>query len=95
MNISWCKKFKEKANLKKAQIEVRSNIIAFDAIALIIHPDNMDSTLSIDKLKRILTGKDTLWSSSGKRINVVFVNANSANFNYMHKSFTFCSQSVS
>jgi phosphate transport system substrate-binding protein len=76
---------KEKANLKKAQIEVRSNIIAFDAIALIIHPDNMDSTISIDKLKRILTGKDTLWSGSGKRINVVFDNANSANFNYMHK----------
>lgn len=76
---------KEKANLKKAQIEVRSNMIAFDAVALIIHPDNMDSTLSIDKLKRILTGKDTLWSSSGKRINVVFDNANSANFNYMRK----------
>src|SRR3990167_7103010 len=53
---------KEKANLKKAQIEVRSNMIAFDAVALIIHPDNIDSTLSIDKLKRILTGKDTLRS---------------------------------
>jgi len=74
---------KEKAQLKKAQIEVRSNIIAFDAVALITNQANMDSTLSVDKLKRILTGKDTLWSTSGKMINVVFDNSNSANFNYM------------
>lgn len=73
----------EKARLKKGQIEVRSNIIAFDAVALIIHPDNPDSTLSVDRLKRILTGKDSLWASSGKTINVVFDNANSANFVYM------------
>lgn len=74
----------EKKRLRKAQIEVRSTMIAHDAVALIIHPDNPDSTLSVDRLKRILTGKDSLWASSGKKINVVFDNANSANFNYMH-----------
>jgi phosphate transport system substrate-binding protein len=73
----------EKSRLKKGQIEVRSAIIAFDAVALIIHPDNPDTTLSVDRLKRILTGKDSLWTASGKAINVVFDNANSANFNYM------------
>lgn len=75
----------EKAQLRKAQIEVRSDIIAYDAVALIINPNNPDSTLSVDRLKRILTGQDTLWTTSGKRINVVFDNANSANFNYMRK----------
>jgi phosphate transport system substrate-binding protein len=74
---------KEKKNLKKRSIEVRSNLIAFDAIALIIHPDNADSTISVDRIKAILTGKDTLWSN-GKKINVVFDNAGSANFNYLH-----------
>jgi phosphate transport system substrate-binding protein len=74
----------EKARLRKAQIEVRSTMIAHDAVALIIHPDNPDSTLSVDRLKRILTGEDSLWKSSGKKINVVFDQANSANFNYMH-----------
>ena len=76
---------KEKAELKKAHIEVRSTVIAHDAVALIIHPDNPDSTISVDGLKRILTGKDATWKSSGKPINVVFDNANSANFNYLHK----------
>lgn len=75
---------KEKSNLKQASIEVRSNLIAYDAIALIIHPQNTDSTISVDKIQRILTGKDSLWSN-GKKINVVFDNANSANFNYLHK----------
>jgi phosphate transport system substrate-binding protein len=75
----------EKARLRKAQIEVRSNIIAHDAVALIIHPDNPDSTLSVERLKRILTGQDSLWATSGKTINVVFDNANSANFNYMRE----------
>lgn len=75
---------KEKAQLKKIQLEVRSNIIAYDAVALIIHPDNKDSVISVERIKNILKGKDSLWSS-GKKINVVFDNANSANFNYMRK----------
>lgn len=75
---------KEKKDLKQGSIEVRSNLIAFDAVALIINPQNSDSTISVDKIKRILTGQDSLWSN-GKKINVVFDNANSANFNYLHK----------
>lgn len=75
---------KEKNELKKAYLEGRSSLIAHDAVALIINPQNTDSIISVDKIKRILTGKDSLWSN-GKRINVVFDNANSANFNYLHK----------
>lgn len=75
---------KEKKDLKKGSIEVRSNLIAFDAVALIINPQNSDSIISVDKIKRILSGQDSLWSN-GKKINVVFDNANSANFNYLHK----------
>jgi phosphate transport system substrate-binding protein len=73
---------KEKAQLKKIALEFRSNIIAYDAVALIINPENTDSTISVERLKRVLTGQDTLWAN-GKPINVVFDNANSANFNYM------------
>lgn len=73
---------KEKAQLKKMSLEFRSNIIAYDAVALIINPENTDSTISVERLKKVLTGQDTLWAN-GKPINVVFDNANSANFNYM------------
>ena len=73
----------ELAKLKKANIEVRSEILAKDAVALIINPENPDSTISIDELKDILTGKTKTWSSLKTGINVVFDHENSANFNYL------------
>lgn len=73
----------ELAKLKKANIEVRSEILAKDAVALIINPENPDSTISIDQLKDILTGKTKTWSSLKTGINVVFDHENSANFNYL------------
>ena len=73
----------EKAKLKLSQVEVRSEKIAEDAIALIIHPNNQDSSLSVNELKQIITGKKTNWTSSKNRIDVVFDNQNSANFIYM------------
>lgn len=73
----------EKATLRKSQIEVRSDLLAKDAVALIVHPENPDTTITIDKLKRILTGKDTVWNGLQTGINVVFDNVNSANFIYL------------
>lgn len=73
----------EKARLSKSNVEVRSDKIAEDAVVLIVHPDNQDTTMTVDKLKRILTGKDTLWNTSKSKINVVFDNVNSANFQYL------------
>ena len=73
----------EKAKLLKSNVQVRSDKIAEDAVVLIVHPDNPDTTLTIDKLKRILTGKDTVWNSLKTNINVVFDNVNSANFQYL------------
>jgi phosphate transport system substrate-binding protein len=73
----------EKAQLKKNQVEVRSDKIAGDAIALIVNPENPDTLLTVDQLKRIITGKDTIWSGLKTKINVVFDNENSANFHYL------------
>jgi phosphate transport system substrate-binding protein len=73
----------EIAKLKKSNIEVRRQILAKDAVTLIVNPENPDSTLSVDKLKQILTGKITNWESLKTGINIVFDNENSANFNYL------------
>ena len=73
----------EKARLRLSKIEVKSDKIAKDAVAIIINPQNPDSTLTVDQLKRIISGKDTLWNGLKTGINVVFDNINSANFNYM------------
>lgn len=76
---------KEKADLRKSNVEVKSDLIAKDAVALIVNPENPDSTMTVDQLKRILTGQDTIWKGLKTGINVVFDNINSANFLYMRK----------
>jgi phosphate transport system substrate-binding protein len=73
----------EKAQLKKQQVEVRSDKVAQDAVTLIVNPANNDTLMTMDKLKRILTGKDTVWDGLKTKINVVFDQKNSANFNYL------------
>jgi phosphate transport system substrate-binding protein len=74
---------KEKKILKSNQIEVRSDKIAIDGVALIVNPENKDTTITVEVLKQILKGQITKWKSTNQNINVVFDNQNSANFNYM------------
>ena len=74
---------KERKYLRSKKMEVRSEKIAVDAIALIVHPSNKDTTITVDELKSLLTGKNTRWKSTGKEIQVVYDKPNSANFNYL------------
>ena len=69
----------------------RVNLIAYDAIAFIIHPGNKDSVLTIDQIKGILTGEITHWNQINPRstmgnIGLVFDNASSANVRYCRDS---------
>lgn len=75
----------KKSLLKKSNVEVRSTKLAIDAVALIVHPENTDTLMTIERLKNILKGKDTLWTNSKRKINVVFDSPNSANFIYLKK----------
>lgn len=74
---------KEKNVLKSNQIEVRSDKIAIDGVALIVNPKNKDTTITLDELKRVLIGANSNWKSTNQKIDVVFDQQNSANFNYM------------
>lgn len=73
----------EKARLRQQQVEVISHKVAQDAVTLIVNPENTDTLMTIDQLKRILMGKDTIWPGLKTKINVVYDQANSANFNYL------------
>jgi phosphate transport system substrate-binding protein len=64
-------------------IEVRSTKLAIDAVALIVHPENTDTLMTIDRLKKILNGQDSVWQGTNRKINVVFDSPNSANFIYL------------
>lgn len=74
----------EKAMLLKSQnVEVRSHKIAIDAVALIVHPENDDTLISVDRLKKIINGEEQFWNNSKRKIKIVFDKANSANFRFM------------
>jgi len=76
---------KEKKYLKSKNVQVQSDLIAYDAIALIIHPDNMDTMISVDRLKEWISSDGATWRGSGKPVKMVFDKVNSANFNYLTK----------
>jgi phosphate transport system substrate-binding protein len=73
----------EKKYLKSKNVEVSSDRIALDAVALIVNPENTDTTISIARLRKILTDKNSIWPTSKQSISVVFDQMNSANFNYI------------
>ncbi|MFL5764914.1 MAG: PstS family phosphate ABC transporter substrate-binding protein [Bacteroidia bacterium] len=78
----------ERKSFEAKNIFPISTKIAEDAIVLLVNPENTDSVLTIDQVKSILTGKDSLWSQINKGadkagIKVVFDNAGSANARYM------------
>ncbi|VBB46424.1 conserved hypothetical protein [uncultured Paludibacter sp.] len=61
--------------------------IAIDAVAIITHPNNPDSIINVQNLKRILTGEIKSWneiypSSKLGKIQVVFDNTNSSIVRY-------------
>jgi phosphate transport system substrate-binding protein len=76
---------KEKKFLKSQNVQVQSDLIAYDAVALIIHPDNTDTTISVDLLKEWISSDGATWKGSGRAVKIVFDKVNSANFNYLTK----------
>lgn len=74
---------KEKKYLKTQNVQVRSDLIAYDAVALIVHPNNPDTTISVDQLKAWISTDGATWKGSGKPVKIVFDKVNSANFNYL------------
>ncbi|MGQ0829797.1 MAG: PstS family phosphate ABC transporter substrate-binding protein [Bacteroidota bacterium] len=78
----------ERNKFESSNIFPKSTKIAEDAITLLVHPENKDSTLTVERIKSILLGKDSVWSQLNKgsdlgKINIVFDNAGSANARYM------------
>ncbi|MBL0328035.1 MAG: substrate-binding domain-containing protein [Bacteroidetes bacterium] len=81
----------ERKSFEAKNLFPKSTKIAEDAIVLLVNPENMDTILTVDQVKSILLGKDSLWSQLNKDsklegIKVVFDNAGSANARYMRDS---------
>lgn len=80
----------EKKALESKRINPRTVKIAEDAVAILVNPANPDTLLTVDRLRNILAGKDTVWkqlnpASDLAGIAVVFDNNNSANARYLQE----------
>lgn len=78
----------ERKSFEAKNLFPKSTKIAEDAIVLLVNPENMDTILTVDQVKSILLGKDSIWNQLNKDsklegIKVVFDNAGSANARYM------------
>ncbi len=81
----------EKQGLLNKQLQVRSQKIAIDGIALIINKENTDSLISVSALKKIMTGEIDSWKSINPqskydKISVVFDNPNSSTVRFIKDS---------
>jgi phosphate transport system substrate-binding protein len=81
----------ERKVLDSKGIHPKTVKIAEDAVAIIVNKDNPDSLITVEQLRDILAGKDTLWSqvnpkAPAQKITVVFDNNNSANARYLQQT---------
>jgi phosphate transport system substrate-binding protein len=79
---------KERKSFESKNLFPISTKVAEDAIVLLVNPENTDTLLTVEQVKNILLGRDTLWSQIMKNspkegIKVVFDNPGSANARYM------------
>lgn len=78
----------ERKKFEQANIFPISTKIAEDAIAIIVNNENTDTVMTVERIKSIISGNDSLWSQISKdsqlgKINIVFDNNGSANTSYM------------
>ncbi|MBX7051133.1 MAG: substrate-binding domain-containing protein [Flavobacteriales bacterium] len=82
----------EMAFFKSKNRVPESILIAHDGVALIIHPEILDSVITMQQLQDIFQGKDSLWSqiypqSNRGKIQVVFDNQKSCNARTLKEKF--------
>ncbi|WP_255478699.1 phosphate ABC transporter substrate-binding protein [Rufibacter sp. XAAS-G3-1] len=58
-------KTEEKLKLKAAKIDVQEVLIAYDALSIIVHPNNKVNQLTREQLEGIFTGKIANWKEVG------------------------------
>ena len=83
----------EQAELKSQLLFPRTTKIATDGLAIILHPSNPDSLLTMTQLRAIFTGQSQDWKQVGGKsklgqINVVFDANRSSTTRYVQDSVT-------
>jgi phosphate transport system substrate-binding protein len=81
----------ETAVLESRKFFPREIKLATDGLALIVHPQNPDTLISVEQLRQLLTGKATTWQAINPKSRLgtvipVFDNPNSSGVHYLTDS---------
>lgn len=84
----------EREIIKRKTGNALHSVIAYDAIALVTNKQNPDSLITVDELKKIVSGEITHWNQLERgtqkgEIKVVFDNSRSSTVRYMTDSLCF------
>ncbi len=82
----------EENGLMGSNIVPKTTVIAYDALAFIINPNNPDTTILYSSIKKIFTGEYKTWKdinpkSKLDKLSMVFDNDKSANVRYINEKF--------
>jgi len=89
---SWTPSDEQRKLLLDVQTVVRTTVVAYDALALVMNRKNVDSLLTYDNVRDIFNGKITDWNQINPKsrlgqINIVFDNIHSGNIRYFREKF--------
>ena len=90
---SWAPTEEQRKVLLDLQTVVRTTVVAYDALAIVLNRSNADSLLTYKNVEDIFTGAVTDWkqinpSSRLGQINIVFDNVRSGNIRYFREKFS-------
>jgi phosphate transport system substrate-binding protein len=89
---AWEPTEEQKQLLFQTQVVVRTTPVAYDAVALVLNPENMYSLLTYQNVNDLFSGKIDDWSKINKeskfgKISIVFDSDKSANIRYFKDLF--------
>ena len=90
---SWTPTEEQRKVLLDLQTVVRTTVVAYDALAIVLNRSNADSLLTYQNVEDIFKGTVTDWNQLNPvsrlgKINVVFDNVRSGNIRYFREKFS-------
>ncbi len=89
---SWAPTEEQRKVLLDLQTVVRTTVVAFDALVLVLNRSNADSLLTYKNVRKIFTGEITDWNQINSKsklgpVSIVFDNMRSGNIRYFREKF--------
>ena len=82
-------KFSEKMKAKAAQTDIEETIVAYDALAVVVHPSNPVKQLTRQQLEDIFRGKITNWQQvGGENRKIIVYSRETSSGTYMSGSLS-------